>query len=68
MEAKHGRSARDDVWEHPDLAPQSADLDDPLGYVERFGTTTSDDFDAELAKLLGGESDGTGSPDDRPSS
>lgn len=67
MEAKHGRSARDDVWEHPDLAPQSADLDDPLGYVERFGTTTSDDFDA-VCQALGGESDGTGSPDDRPSS
>lgn len=64
MEAKHGPGARDDVWQHPDLAPQSADLDDPLGYVERFGTTSSDDLDAELAKLLGGASGDDGSGDD----
>lgn len=57
MESTHGRSARDDVWEHPDLAPRSADLDDPLGYVERFGTPQSDDLDAELEKLLGGKDD-----------
>ncbi|MDO5501580.1 MAG: zinc-dependent metalloprotease [Actinomycetia bacterium] len=55
MEDKHGRSGRDDVWEHPDMAPQSADLDDPLGYVERFGTASSDDLDAELARLLNGQ-------------
>lgn len=55
MESAHGRSARDNVWEHPDMAPQSADLDDPLGYVERFGTRQSDDLDAELAKLLGAD-------------
>ncbi|KAB7746609.1 hydrolase [Nostocoides sp. F2B08] len=52
MEDRHGRAARDDVWEHPDVAPQSSDLDDPLGYVERFGAPESDDFDAELARLL----------------
>ena len=42
------------------MAPQSADLDDPLGYVERFGTTTSDEMDDELARLL----DGARSEDD----
>ncbi|MGA8048336.1 MAG: zinc-dependent metalloprotease [Dermatophilaceae bacterium] len=52
MEDRHGRAARDDVWKHPDVAPQSGDLDDPLGYVERFGATGADDFDAELARLL----------------
>lgn len=63
MESAHGRSARDDVWEHPDMAPQSADLDDPLGYVERFGKQETDDFDAELAKLLGGQGGDAGSGD-----
>jgi putative hydrolase len=52
MEDRHGRSARDDVWKHPDVAPQSRDLDDPLGFVERFGTVESDDVDAELARML----------------
>src|SRR5690606_22496891 len=54
MEDRHGRSARDEVWRHPDVAPRSGDLDDPLGYVEQFGAAASDDFDAELARLLGG--------------
>lgn len=67
MEDKHGRAARDEVWEHPDVAPQSADLDDPLGYVGRFGVVTHDDFDVELAKLLDepGEGDGGASADTR---
>ncbi|MFN2320235.1 MAG: zinc-dependent metalloprotease [Dermatophilaceae bacterium] len=60
MEDRHGRTARDDMWQHPDVAPRSSDLDDPLGYVDRFGAPASDDFDAELAKLLAepGSSDG----------
>lgn len=70
MENAHGRSARDDVWEHPDMAPQSADLDDPLGYVERFGSRESDELDDELAKLLGGRDGGPEpegpEPGDRP--
>lgn len=67
MENAHGRSARDDVWEHPDMAPQSADLDDPLGYVERFGTRESDDLDDELARLLGGREGGS-QPGSQPGS
>lgn len=62
MEDRHGRAARDAVWKHPDVAPQSADLDDPLGYVERFGAPETDDFDAELARLLD-PSAGGGSPE-----
>ena len=65
MEDRHGRAARDDVWEHPDVAPQSGDLDDPLGYVERFGAPESDDFDAELARLLDPSAQ-TGSAEDEP--
>lgn len=63
MEDRHGRTARDDVWEHPDVAPQSSDLDDPLGFVDRFGVPVSDDFDAELAKLLDDPGSGDGRSD-----
>jgi putative hydrolase len=52
-----GSAARDAVWEHPDLAPTSADLDDPLGFAERRHTAAaadsdSADFDAALQALL----------------
>ena len=30
-----GVDGRDAVWAHPDLLPDAADLDDPLGYTER---------------------------------
>jgi putative hydrolase len=48
-----GIDGRDAVWSHPDLVPNSADLDDPLGFVA--GETRQDDggdFDAALAELL----------------
>lgn len=53
-----GADARDAAWAHPDLVPAVADLDDPLGYVERGRPAASPasgefgDLDAELAKLL----------------
>ena len=74
MEDRHGRAARDDVWEHPDVAPRSSDLDDPLGFVERFRSGEGDaDFEAELARLLdapdpgdGASGGGPGAPEDPP--
>ncbi|MBK8459687.1 MAG: zinc-dependent metalloprotease [Micropruina sp.] len=52
-----GAQARDDAWDHPDLAPTAADLDDPLGYAEGgHESTEPDDLDAQLAKLLDEES------------
>lgn len=36
LESAGGPQARDAAWEHPDIAPGDADLDDPLGYVERI--------------------------------
>ncbi|NYG06174.1 putative hydrolase [Phycicoccus badiiscoriae] len=68
LEAKHGAAGRDGAWGHPDVAPTGADLDDPLGYVERYGTSESTDLDAALDQLLTqGEADGgpggTSSPD-----
>jgi putative hydrolase len=49
-----GPEGRDAVWTHPDLVPGAADLDDPLGFVsrQRHEESSSDDFDAALAKLL----------------
>lgn len=53
LEARGGATARDSAWEHPDLAPTSADLDDPLGYVERFMSRgTKDEMDTALDALL----------------
>ena len=53
LEAKGGASARDGAWAHPDVAPTAADLDDPLGYVDRFiSGDTRDEMDAALDALL----------------
>lgn len=35
---KHGVTARDHIWDHPDLLPSADDLDDPLGFAESLGT------------------------------
>jgi putative hydrolase len=65
LRSRQGAQARDAVWEHPDLMPTSADLDDPLGFRE--GRTepealTDDEFAAALADLL--DSEGSGEGDD----
>ena len=59
LEAAGGSALRDAAWEHPDLAPGAADLDDPLAYVERRTSGAVDALDAELDALLRGE---TGTP------
>ena len=35
LENAGGADLRDSRWAHPDLAPTAADLDDPIGYVQR---------------------------------
>ena len=55
LEAAGGPGARDAAWRHPDLAPGTADLDDPLGYVDRTSRPATDAMDAELDRLLSGE-------------
>ena len=53
LESKGGAAARDSAWAHPDVAPTAADLDDPLGYVDRFmSRNTRDEMDAALDALL----------------
>ena len=65
LESSGGAEARDGAWAHPDMAPDSADLDDPLGYVERQQSAAAgrDDFDAELNAFLKGDT-GNGSGGD----
>ena len=51
LEDRLGPEARDRAWDHPDVAPSAADLDDPLGYVERR-SGGGDDIDAALDEIL----------------
>ena len=53
LQADAGTEGRDAAWAHPDLAPTAADLDDPLGYVERLRPSAGgDDMDAARASML----------------
>jgi putative hydrolase len=62
LESKGGPAARDGAWAHPDMAPSAADLDDPLGYVERFTSgDTRDEMDLALDALLS-QDDGDNKP------
>jgi putative hydrolase len=63
LRSRQGAQGRDAVWEHPDLMPTPADLDDPLGFREGLTepeALTDDEFDAALADLL----DNPGSAED----
>lgn len=55
LQDRGGSALRDAAWRHPDLAPGAADLDDPLGYVDRATAPEGDAMDAELDRLLRGE-------------
>jgi putative hydrolase len=51
-----GVPGRDAVWDHPDLLPGPADLDDPAGYLARRMVQDEEgaDLDAALQQLLSG--------------
>src|SRR5665648_995176 len=53
--ADGGTSAREAVWDHPDLLPGPEDLDDPAGYAARLAEagTAHDDLDQALAAIFG---------------
>ncbi len=50
-----GTTARESVWDHPDLLPTPEDLDDPAGYRGRRdeAAETSADLDRALEEILG---------------
>jgi putative hydrolase len=76
LESSRGIDGRDALWAHPDLLPDSSDLDDPAGFVDRdreFAAVLEGlgDFDFRLPESLelpagdaGGASDAT--PDADP--
>ncbi len=43
---KHGASARDGIWAHPDLLPSADELDDPLGFADTVGADPLAELDA----------------------
>ena len=63
LTAAAGVDARDAVWNHPDLMPSAADLDEPAGFVDRIigGDVGGIDFDALIAEI---EKDAEGWPGD----
>ncbi|MDN5796730.1 MAG: zinc-dependent metalloprotease [Intrasporangium sp.] len=59
LEDAGGATLRDGRWAHPDLAPTAADLDDPIGFVERATghaeePGTGDGLGADLDSVLRG--------------
>jgi putative hydrolase len=58
-----GMTGRDEVWAHPDLMPEEADLDDPAQFVERRKSDITDPIaELERAERTGGTGS-TGSGD-----
>lgn len=66
MAERHGTEARDQVWDHPDLLPDSSDLDEPLDFADRWGSNS--DLDDPIAAIRRAEeaekSEGTSPADD----
>jgi putative hydrolase len=46
-----GIDARDAVWQHPDLLPDSADLDDPAGFIDRVIGGDTSGIDEAIAEF-----------------
>ena len=55
-----GAAAREAVWDHPDLLPTAADLDDPAGFLARreAARTADAEIDEALEALLARDDDG----------
>lgn len=46
-----GVDARDAVWQHPDLLPDSSDLDEPAAFIDRVIGGDTSDLDSAIADL-----------------
>jgi putative hydrolase len=63
--SRSGAAARDGVWDHPDLLPDAADLDDPSGYADRRAATRAEEADVDRAlEEIFRTADGPGSDPD----
>ena len=58
-----GVDARDAVWQHPDLLPEAADLDDPAGFIDRVIGGDTSGIDEAIAEFERGTDPG---PTDGP--
>jgi putative hydrolase len=60
-----GIDARDAVWQHPDLLPNSKDLDEPAGFIDRIigGDTSGLDIDSAIAEFQKSQDDDKADPD-----
>jgi putative hydrolase len=67
LKEQRGIAGRDAIWQHPDLLPTSADLDDPAGFGSRREQAEASDsaVDAALEKLLAGDFEPAADPEDR---
>jgi putative hydrolase len=55
-----GADARDAIWQHPDLLPGAADLDEPAGFIDRVIGGDTSGIDEAIARLE--EDPGTAGP------
>ncbi|MCV7332608.1 zinc-dependent metalloprotease [Mycobacterium cookii] len=58
-----GVDARDAIWQHPDLLPDSEDLDDPAGFIDRVIGGDTSGIDEAIAQF---ERDADRGPGDGP--
>ncbi|MGW5644986.1 zinc-dependent metalloprotease [Saccharopolyspora sp. NPDC003752] len=63
MTERHGVESRDRVWDHPDLLPDSSDLDEPLDFADRWGSGSAD-LDDPIAAIRRAEADEAAKADD----
>ncbi|RLK54221.1 zinc-dependent metalloprotease [Actinokineospora cianjurensis] len=47
---QHGIDVRDGLWAHPDLMPTTEDLDEPIDFIQRLGSSPADDPIAQLQR------------------
>ena len=55
MHAEFGSKVRDGLWDHPDVLPTAAEIDNPQLLIERIRRSngTPDAIDVALRDLLG---------------
>ncbi|MGE2728459.1 zinc-dependent metalloprotease [Mycolicibacterium vaccae] len=58
-----GADARDAVWQHPDLLPSAADLDEPAAFIDRVIGGDTSDIDSAIEQALNEADDSRRDPD-----
>jgi putative hydrolase len=60
-----GIDARDGVWQHPDLLPDAADLDEPAGFIDRVIGGDTSGIDEAIARAIENPENPENPEDDR---